>query len=154
MGDPLKVRVAGPLVGLVPPFRQELFRLGYASNTVTQQLRLVAGLSRWLADRDMVTADLSESVAESFMRSWRLTHVNLRTTRALKPFTDFVDSSGVQRKHDAPEALSIADRLLGGRCHSVVATDPLGGRELQVGAEDVDVRGSSGHRGWDRVGPV
>ena len=113
MGDPLKVRVAGPLVGLVPPFRQELFRLGYASNTVTQQLRLVAGLSRWLADRDMVTADLSESVAESFMRSWRLTHVNLRTTRALKPFTDFVDSSGVQRKHDAPEALSIADRLLG-----------------------------------------
>ena len=41
-----------------------------------------------------------------------------------------------------------------GRCHSVVATDPLSGRELQVGAQDVDVRGSSGHRGRDRVGLV
>ena len=111
MGDPLKVRVSGPLAGLVLPFRRELFRLGYAPNTVAQQLRLVVGLSRWLGGRGIGAADLSESVAESFMRSWRRAHVNLHTTRALKPFIDFLDSSGVQRKHNAPEALSAADRL-------------------------------------------
>ena len=112
MGDPMKVRVSGPLAGLVPPFRQELFRLGYASNTVAQQLRLVVGLSRWLGGRGIGAADLSESVAESFMRSWRRAHVNLRTTRALKPFIDFLDASGLQRRHDASEPLSMADRLL------------------------------------------
>lgn len=113
MGDPLKVRVSGPLAGLVPSFRQELFRLGYASNTVAQQLRLVVGLSGWLGDRGLVAADLSGSVSDSFMRSWRLTHASLRTTRALKPFTDFLESTGVQRKRGAPGALSAADRLSG-----------------------------------------
>lgn len=114
MGDPLKVRVSGPLAGLVPGFREELFRVGYASNTVAQQLRLVVGLSRWLADRRMGPADLSESVVESFMRSWGRTHVNLRTTRALAPFADFLDTSGIDRRHDAAKALSAADRLLEG----------------------------------------
>lgn len=70
MGDPLKVRVSGPLAGLVPPFRRELFRLGYASNTVAHQLRLVVGLSRWLADRGMVAADLSESRTPDLVRSF------------------------------------------------------------------------------------
>lgn len=125
MGDPLKVRVSGPLAGLVPSFRQELFRLGYASNTVAHQLRLVAGLSRWLAGRGMGAADLSESVAESFMRSWRRTHVNLRTTRALKPFIGFLDSSGVQRKHDVPKTLSPADRILGDFARYLVAERAL-----------------------------
>ncbi len=125
MGDPLKVRVSGPLAGLVPGFRQELFRLGYASNTVAQQLRLVVGLSRWLADRGMVAADLSESVAVSFMRSWCLTHVNLRTTRALNPFIDFLDSCGVQRKHDAPQVLSSADRILGDFARYLVSVRAL-----------------------------
>ncbi|MGP9659964.1 tyrosine-type recombinase/integrase [Arthrobacter sp. AOP36-C1-22] len=114
MGDPLKVRVSGPLAGLVPEFREELFRLGYAPGTVTHQLRFIAGLSRWLADREMGAAGLSESVVESFLLSWRRTHVNLRTARALRPFIDFVDAQGISREHDAPKPLSEADRLLAG----------------------------------------
>src|SRR5699024_10805985 len=71
MADPFRVSVRGPLVGLVPSFREELFRLGYASYTVAQQLRLIAGLSRWVADRKRVVGELSDSVMESFMDAWR-----------------------------------------------------------------------------------
>lgn len=113
MGDPLKVSVSGPLVGLVPAFREALFRLGYASDTVAQQLRLVADLSRWLDWKGLGPADLSESVVESFMRSRSRKHVNLRTARALKPFIEFLEDTGIERKHDPPEALSTVDRLLG-----------------------------------------
>lgn|SRR5699024_6112361 len=113
MADPFKVSVRGPLVGLVPSFREELFRLGYASDTVAQQLRLIAGLSRWLADRKMVVGDLSDSVMESFMDAWRGSHVNRRTTRALGPFVGFLDKQGIDRVRDAPGVISPIDRMLG-----------------------------------------
>lgn len=113
MADPLKVRVSGPLAALIPAFREALFRVGYAPNTVAQQLRLVVDLSRWLERKRVGPADLSESVVESFMRARCRTHVNLHTARALQPFLDFVDGLGIERKRDAAEPVSTVDRLLG-----------------------------------------
>jgi integrase/recombinase XerD len=113
MGDPLKVRAWGPLVPLIPAFREALFRSGYASNTVAQQLRLVAHLSKWLDARGMTVHDLSPSVIESFLRSRRSTHVNLRTWRALVPFVGFLNSSGVDCKRDRVVPLPAWEQLLG-----------------------------------------
>jgi integrase/recombinase XerD len=112
MGDPLKVCARGPLVPLIPGFRAALFGSGYASNTVAQQLRLVAHLSQWLDARGMDVGDLSPSVIESFLRCRRGTHVNLSSRRALAPFVAFLDSSGVERTDDRPVPLPAWQRVL------------------------------------------
>lgn len=112
MGDPLRVRVTGPLVGFVPAFREALFDSGYASNTVAQQLRLVADVSGWLGRRRMDVHDLSPSVIDSFVRCRRRTHVNLCTPRALAPFVGFLNDSCVERKQNRTAPLSVTDQIL------------------------------------------
>lgn len=112
MGDPLKVRVCGPLVPLIAEFREALFRAGYAPNTVAQQLRLVAHLSLWLDARGMDVRDLSPSVIESFMRYRRDTHVNLYTWRALTPFVGFLNGCGVERTPDRAVPLPAWEQIL------------------------------------------
>jgi site-specific recombinase XerD len=112
MGDPLKVRAGGPLARFVPVFREALFRSGYASNTVAQQLRLVAHLSRWLDAHGLNVADLSPAVIDSFMGDRRGTHVNLRTRRALLPFLRFLHSSAVEWHHEPAAVLSGWERML------------------------------------------
>jgi len=104
MGDPLKVRARGPLVPFIPVFREALFRSGYAANTVSQQLRLIAHLSGWLDIQRKDVHDLSPSVIDSFIRDRQVTHVNLRSRRALMPFLGFLDDAGVQRNLDRPVA--------------------------------------------------
>jgi integrase/recombinase XerD len=112
MGDPLKVRARGPLVPLIPAFREALFRSGYAPNTVAQQLRLVAHLSQWLDARGMKVRHLSPAAIESFLRYRRITHVNLRTWRALAPFVGFLNSSGVERTPDRAVPLPACEEIL------------------------------------------
>src|SRR5260370_31351200 len=51
--------VTGPLAGYAGGFRAELARLGYTPLTAASQLRLVAHLSRWLADEGLDASDLT-----------------------------------------------------------------------------------------------
>ena len=53
MGRPSRVRVTGPLAPHAAGFRRELALQGYTLNSASDQLRLMAHASRWLAVREM-----------------------------------------------------------------------------------------------------
>lgn len=81
MSDPDHVFVEGPLVALVPGFRDRLATWGYSRASAAQQLQLIACLSRWLATRSRTVEDLTPTVMEEFFRWRRSTHKNYRTPR-------------------------------------------------------------------------
>lgn len=112
MSDPLKVHVRGPLVSLVIGFRGSLAASGYAPNTVSQQLQLIAHLSVWMLVNGLGTHDLSPSTIEAFFRHRRSTHRHLRTPRALVPFVAFLDGEGLDRTVDPATPLSVAEGIL------------------------------------------
>ena len=54
-----RVRVEGPLAPLAGRFRAELRSVGYGVEWSAVQLRLLAGLSRWLSGRGLTVGDLT-----------------------------------------------------------------------------------------------
>ena len=63
--------VTGPLAPFADGLRQDLARQGYALDTVTDHVHLLADLSGWLAGRGLVAADLTEEAAGEFLRARR-----------------------------------------------------------------------------------
>lgn len=70
-GDPSRVRVTGPLTPFAEGFAAELARQGYTRHAVTDQLRLFAHLSRWLAAQDLDAAALTPPAMDAFLASRR-----------------------------------------------------------------------------------
>lgn len=66
-GSPSRVKVMDPLVPYVAGFRAELEAQGYRPNAVSDQLRLMAHVSRWLADRGLDVGDLTPDRVEEFL---------------------------------------------------------------------------------------
>lgn len=96
MFDPSRVRVSGPLAVLAPGFIGELERVGYTPLSATLQVRLVAGLSSWLAVRELGVADLSAAVVEQFVEDRRAGGARqLTTAKALEPLLGYLASLGV-----------------------------------------------------------
>lgn len=67
MTDPSRVRVAGPLSPFAAGFAAELRRQGYAPGSATHRLRLLAHLSRWLAEEGLDLHRLSPVEGERFL---------------------------------------------------------------------------------------
>ena len=67
MGNPSRVKVIGPLAPCVTGFRAELEAQGYRPNAVSDQLRLMAHVSRWLADRGLDHGDLTPDRVKEFL---------------------------------------------------------------------------------------
>jgi site-specific recombinase XerD len=86
MGDPLRVRVAGPLQEYAPGFAAELARLGYTAGSASVQMLTVAHLSRWLAAEGLDAAGLTPAVAERFLADRRAAgYTRHLSPRALAP---------------------------------------------------------------------
>ena len=66
-GSPLRVRVTGPLVPYVAGFRVELDSQGYRRNALSDQLRLMARVSRWLASNGLDVEQLTPERVEEFL---------------------------------------------------------------------------------------
>jgi integrase/recombinase XerD len=66
-----QVVVAGPLAPFADGLRQELAGRGYALDTVTDHVHLLADLSGWLADGGLTAADLAGEAAGEFLRARR-----------------------------------------------------------------------------------
>lgn len=66
-GSPSRVKVTGPLVPYVAGFRVELEEQGYRRNALSDQLRLMAHVSRWLAANRLDVGDLSPEKIEEFL---------------------------------------------------------------------------------------
>jgi integrase/recombinase XerD len=90
------VRVAGPLAAFAPGFVEDLAARGYRPGPAADQLRLMADVSRWLAERDLAAGDLTVVAAERFAAERRAVgRSRLRSARALTPLLDYLRGLGV-----------------------------------------------------------
>src|SRR6266545_2522664 len=81
-----RIVVAGPLAPFADGLRQDLARQGYALDTVTDHVHLLADLSGWLAGRGLTAAGLTGEAAGEFLRACRAAgHRTGVAARALAP---------------------------------------------------------------------
>lgn len=85
ISDPSRVRFTGPLAPFAAGLREELARVGYATSSAAEQLRLIAHLSRWLEEHGLGVGDLGEDVVARFLVDRRGDHRNRISVRALAP---------------------------------------------------------------------
>jgi integrase/recombinase XerD len=90
------VRVAGPLAAFAPGFVEDLVARGYRPGSAADQLRLMAEVSRWLAERGLAAGDLTVVAAERFAAERRAAgRSRLRSARALTPLLSYLRDLGV-----------------------------------------------------------
>lgn len=90
-----RVRVTGPLARFVEGFGEDLLAQGYVDDVVAAHFRLVAHLSRWMAQRAIHPEQITEYVIEQFVVERRSTHTLYRSRRGLKPLLQHLSSLGV-----------------------------------------------------------
>ncbi len=112
MGDPFKVSIRGPLASWLPGFRSFLFDAGYAPDSASQQLQMLAHLSRWMLEHDMEVRQLTSPVIAVFFSERRKTHTASQTPRSLQGFLAFLQDVGVERDPDPPDILLWSQVLL------------------------------------------
>jgi integrase/recombinase XerD len=90
------VRMTGPLAPYADGLAGELARLGFTEMSARAQLGLAAHLSRWLAGADLGAADLTASVAESYLAARRSAgYTAYLTLKALAPLLGYLRELGV-----------------------------------------------------------
>lgn len=94
VSDPSRVRMSGPVVGFSQDLTAELKKLGYATTTSTELMRLAAHLSRWLEGAGLGLAELTPSAIDAFVAERRTTHVILSSARALDPIVGYLRRVG------------------------------------------------------------
>lgn len=107
-----RARMSGPLAAYTVGFEAELVRLGYLPSSVAHQLRLMAHLDGWLAERGLDGAALSAPVVERFMAPRRVAGVHLHSARALGPLLAYLRALGVALVPTAVAAPTPVERLL------------------------------------------
>lgn len=96
MAHASRVRVTGPLASFAPGFARELSQQGYRRKPVTDQVRLLAHLSRWLAGKGLDMAGLSSSVLMEFLGERRSQGYTLwLSPKALVPLIDYLRGIGM-----------------------------------------------------------
>jgi len=88
------VLIAGPLEGVAFRFQAELVRRGFTGKSLTNQLRLLAHLSRWLGAEDLAQESLTAQQVEEFLAERRRTHTGLFSRRALGPVLQWLAGEG------------------------------------------------------------
>ena len=110
---PSRAHVTGPLAQYVEGFRSELIRLGYTPLTAAGHLRLMAHLSRWLADQNLGPSALDEMTVNAYFVQRRAAgYTNERTERSLRPLLEHLRQQGGAPVPTPPEPATPVDRLL------------------------------------------
>lgn len=95
-GRPSAVRVIGPLAPHAAGFRGELERAGYRPNGVSDQLRLMAHVSRWLDAQEVGAEDLTPTRVEEFLAHRRAEGYALwLSAKAMVPMLEYLRGLGV-----------------------------------------------------------
>ena len=98
---PSWARVEGPLAPYTQEFRSQLESQGYTLLTAAGHVRLMAHLSRWMADEDLEVSGLTlQRIEEYFAVRRAAGYVNERTVGALVPLVDFLHRCGVLPPHE------------------------------------------------------
>ncbi|WP_431710607.1 tyrosine-type recombinase/integrase [Glutamicibacter uratoxydans] len=95
IGADSRVHVAGSLEPYVHQFETELNRLNYTYFSAAAQMRLMAHLSRWLWNRNLLAGDLRRELIEEFCKERRSAYTSLLTPQALRPLLNLLAGLGV-----------------------------------------------------------
>jgi integrase/recombinase XerD len=107
------VRVTGPLAELASGFADELCRLGYTELSARNQVRVLAHLSRWMAARGLVPAELTRVRLEQFLAARREAgYTYWRSERGLRPLVTYLTGSGAMPALEPVGTESPVERLL------------------------------------------
>jgi site-specific recombinase XerD len=119
MGHPSRVRVSGPLAGYAGGFAARLADLGYTPLSAANQLRVMARLSRWLAERGLGPGDLSVDRVEAFLGWCRASgYTCWLSVRGVGPVLSFLRGLGVVPGPRCVPPATAAEALLGRyRCY-------------------------------------
>jgi len=113
MKTPEQPRVAGPLASYASGFRQDLIRRAYSPWTAAEHMYLMAHLSRWLGERDLVPAELSQPRIEEFLADRRAVgRVRCSSSRALVPLLGYLRDVGAIPQSRRSVPTSPIERLL------------------------------------------
>jgi integrase/recombinase XerD len=113
MGVPSRVRVAGPLVPYVAGFRRELEAQGYRPNAASNQLQLMAHLSRWMSPRELVVGDLTPGRVEEFLAARRESgYVLWCSPKGVAPLLAYLRSAGVAPTPERIGPVTPAEQLV------------------------------------------
>jgi site-specific recombinase XerD len=96
MSNPFRVEMSGPLSVFAAGFLDDLVRRGYRPGTAAKQLQAMSHLSRWMAERDVESSDLTKPVLEEFAcdrRASGWTHVI--SLKGLGPLIDYLRRAGL-----------------------------------------------------------
>lgn len=111
-GIPSKVRVVGPLAPHAAGFRRELERVGYRPNPVSDQLRLLAHVSRWLDAQELRVGDLTPTRVEEFLAHRRSEGYTLwLSAKAMVPMLGYLRGRGVVPTPVPPAPASESEQL-------------------------------------------
>lgn len=90
------VRVTGPLAGHAEGFRVELIGRGYTPLSAANQLRVMAHVSRWLADHELRAEDITVAGVGAFLEARRAEgYTCWLSSRGLAPLLDYLHGQGV-----------------------------------------------------------
>lgn len=114
MMRPARIIVDGPLEPFTDGMRKALAAQGYAGDTITDHVHLLADLSGWLAARGLGAGDLTSAAAEEFTTGRR--ERGFRTgisARAVVPVLEYLRSTGAvpppeTRNPDTPGEVLLA----------------------------------------------
>jgi integrase len=113
MGNPSRVQVVGPLVSYMAGFRAELEAQGYRPHAVSNQLQLMAHVSRWLTGRGLVVGDLTPDRVEEFLVARRAAgYVLWRSAKGVAPLLAHLGHLGVLPVCEAVTVVTPAEELL------------------------------------------
>ena len=96
MARPSRVRITGPLAPHAVGFRQRLGQYGYTPNAASNQLQLMAHVSRWLEGCGLGLDELTPERVEEFLAHRRGEGYTLwLSTKAIVPMLDYLRGLGV-----------------------------------------------------------
>lgn len=99
-GDSSRVRITGPLVPYAAGFLAELENQGYRANSASDQLRLLAHVSRWLQEQNLEIFEFTNEHVEEFLLARRADgYVQWCSTKGLTPLLTYL-----RALHIVPEA--------------------------------------------------
>src|SRR6266581_5432284 len=133
MSTACQVRVTGPLARYADGFRADLAAQGYAAESADRNLRTLAHVSRWMADRGLSTGQLSIARLEEFLRARRQEgYHHALSIRAVMPLVGYLRRAGVAAVPPEPAADGIlkvvADQYCGYLVSERAVTTPVAGK--------------------------
>ena len=104
--------MTGPFTPHAEGFAAELTAHGYTDLSATNQLRLMADMSRWLDARATALGDIDHGVVVQFLEKRCRTHTQFTTERAVAPLLRYLEAARVIDPIEAPARRPRSELLL------------------------------------------